>query len=51
MPKKKYIVTLMEEERASLEALVNKGYDPLHPSVCLGVVKTSWFKSRSLLTW
>ena len=28
MAKKKYIVTLTEEERASLEKLVNKGKNP-----------------------
>ena len=30
MPKKKYIVTLMEEERVSLEELVNKGKHPAY---------------------
>ena len=30
MPKKKYIVTLTEEERASLEKLVNKGKNPAY---------------------
>ena len=30
MPKKKYIVTLTEEERASLEELVNKGKNPAY---------------------
>ncbi len=30
MPKKKYIVTLTEKERASLEELVNKGKNPAH---------------------
>ena len=30
MPKKKYIVTLTDEERASLEELVNKGKNPAY---------------------
>jgi len=30
MPKKKYIVTLMDEERAALEKLVNKGKNPAY---------------------
>ncbi len=30
MPKKKYIVTLTEEQRASLEELVNKGKNPAY---------------------
>ncbi len=30
MPKKKYIVTLTEEERASLDELVNKGKNPAY---------------------
>ena len=30
MPKKKYIVTLTEEERALLEELVNKGKNPAY---------------------
>ena len=30
MPKKKYIVTLTEEERASLEELINKGKNPAY---------------------